>query len=375
LHSFAPRGSIRQRTAQQILQAEAQSAREASSSARNKANRLEQQLVAAERARLEAVTQAQALRDASQQRDHAEQERQRLEGLLAAATASLAETEDSARSTADRLRLAEEAVHELTATIAQLQQQVAHAEATEDALSKVRAELAAVTREKAAQEEEFAAREAQLRALNKTLKEEVRKLGRSGGPSAASSGSGTLWSATQVSPRLGSPTAAGNSGGGVGSGGGAIGEINLEYLKHCVLKYMEFDDERTVWLQPKNSSARVIDRCLTCARIPPLALAMVFAGTADQGNRPHAPLYTRRNAPRPGAHRHPHRKIDLEITAVLVRRPSSRLNICTKCICTLFLLIDVFACIQGGTHRRDGAEQPRRHLRGPCLAVARKPRV
>ena len=60
-----------QTTALQLVQAEAKSAREASSRARADADRFEAQVVAAERARSDAVAQAQGLRDASHQRDQA----------------------------------------------------------------------------------------------------------------------------------------------------------------------------------------------------------------------------------------------------------------------------------------------------------------
>ena len=166
------------------------------------------------------------------------QERQRAEAQLTTTTEALSAAEDAARTLADRLRLSEEAVARLTATVAQLQAQLARAEDTDAALAAVRAELATTLQDKAAQEEDFAAREAQLRALNKTLKEEVRKLGRvpaSGAPSMTTTADGGTAAASSAGP----PRAAGA--GSPASGG----DVNLEYLKYCILKYMEFDDQRT----------------------------------------------------------------------------------------------------------------------------------
>ena len=249
-----------------MVQAEAKSAREGSSRARADADRFQAQVVAAERSRLEAVTQAQSLRDAGHQRDQvrrrtgahehryrpdsysrvarcvgglcarmppssinvgqASQELARALAQLANTADALAASEDTARTTADRLRLAEDQVADLTATVKRLQQQLEHAEAIEAELTQVQAQLASAVQDKTRHEEDFAAREAQLRALNKTLKEEVRKLGKSSASNVA----------TAADPAPSSR-----------AGASAItADVNMEYLKHCILKYMEFDDQRTV---------------------------------------------------------------------------------------------------------------------------------
>ena len=188
------------------------------------------------------------------------QECQRLNAQWAGATEALAVAEDSARSTADRLRLAEDTVARLTATVTELQTHVARIEGLEVALATARDELVRTTAAQAAHEEESAAREAQLRALNKTLKEEVRRLGKP----ATALAPAPLAEVAEVT--------SGPAGGGraVPAATTASGEVNLEYLKYCILKYMEFDDERTVWMRgcvaarpPTAAGQRAPERTLT----------------------------------------------------------------------------------------------------------------